>query len=87
VHWLRDGGNCDNLSRVVVGGVVFLGAAVATTALSSLLSRTPPLETRRIGGCFCRQEHMQTHLCIIDGAVPDQESPSVLPRQQNVGPR
>jgi hypothetical protein len=85
-HRPRGGGKHDNVSGAAVGGVVFLGAPVATTAPSLLSSRTPPLKTRHVSGCFCRQEHVQTHRCIVDGAVPDQESPSVLPWQRNIGP-
>jgi hypothetical protein len=86
-HRLRGGGDRDDVSGAAVGGVLFLGAAVATTAPSSLSSRIPPLETRRVGGCFRRQERVQMHRCVVDGAVPDRESPSVLPRRRNVGPR
>jgi hypothetical protein len=84
-HQPRGGGDRDDVSGAAVGGVVF--AAVATTAPSSLSSKTPPLVMWRVGGCFRRQERVQTHRCVVDGAVPDRESPSVLPRRQNVGPR
>jgi hypothetical protein len=86
-HRPRGGGDRDNVSGAAVGGVVFLGAAIAATAPSSLSSRTPPIETWRVGGYLRRQERVQTHRCVVDGAVPDRESPSVLPRRRNVGPR
>jgi hypothetical protein len=85
-HRPRGGGDRNGVSGAAVGGVVFLSAAVATTAPSSLLSRTPPLETRCASGCFRHQERVQTRWCVIDGAVPDQESPSILPWRRNVGP-
>jgi hypothetical protein len=72
-HWPRGGGDCNDMSGAAVGGAVFLGTAVTTTAPSSLLSRTPPLKMRRIGGCFRHKEHVHTHRCVFDGAVPDQE--------------
>ncbi len=86
-HRPRGGRNREDVSGAAVGDVVFLGAAVVTTAPSSMSSRTPPLETRRVSGCFRRQERVQTHRCVVDGAVPDRESPSILPWWQNVGPR